>query len=237
LLAFGFTGGSGVRDVDASKADIAGTETELVALSGKFPDGTFLFGDGVTEKKFKEGAGNYDLLHLAVHGSGDTGEDYSATLYFRDSEGEEDGRLYWYELYGMNLKASLAVLSSCESGIGKTYRGEGMLSMANAFTFAGCSNVVMGLWKVDDQVSVKLMDKFYSELLEGMAIDEALALAKRTYLASADQVSANPKIWGSLVAYGEAQVIKPDEIHAGWVVVAIAVLAAAVFLLVRKTRK
>jgi CHAT domain-containing protein len=237
LLAFGFTGGSDVRSGDASKAEISGTETELVTLSGKFPNGTFLYGSGVTEKKFKDEAANYDLLHLAVHGSGDTGEDYSATLYFRDEDGGEDGRLYWYELYGMNLKASLAVLSSCESGIGKTYRGEGMLSMANAFTFAGCSNVVMGLWKVDDQVSVKLMDTFYSELLEGTAIDEALALAKRTYLASADQVSANPKIWGSLVAYGEAQVVRPDEIHTGWVVLAVVVLVAAIFLLVRKTKK
>jgi CHAT domain-containing protein len=237
LLAFGFTGGSDVRSSDASMAEISGSETELVALSGKFPDGTFLYGNGVTEKKFKEEAGNYDLLHLAVHGSGDTGENYSATLYFRDADGNEDGRLYWYELYGMNLKASLAVLSSCESGIGKTYRGEGMLSMANAFTFAGCSNVVMGLWKVDDQVSVKLMDTFYSELLDGMAIDEALALAKRTYLASADQISANPKIWGSLVAYGEAQVVKPDEVHTGWFVLTIVVLATAIFLLIRKTKK
>ncbi|HMJ70763.1 MAG TPA: CHAT domain-containing tetratricopeptide repeat protein [Cyclobacteriaceae bacterium] len=233
LLAFGFTGRSG----EASNTAIAGSETELLALSEKFPDGTFLYGAGVTENNFKIKAGDYDLLHLAVHGSGDTGEDYSATLYFGDADGPEDGRLYWYELYGMNLQASLAVLSSCESGIGKTYRGEGMLSMANAFTFAGCSNVVMGLWKVDDQVSVKLMDTFYSELLHGMAIDEALALAKRTYLASADQISANPKIWGSLVAYGEAQVVRPDELHTGWFVLALTVLVVGIVLLVRKTRK
>jgi CHAT domain-containing protein len=240
LLAFGFTGRSDVRSgngQEASRADIAGAETELLTLSGKFPEGTFLYGAGVTEKNFKSEAGNYDLLHLAVHGNGDTGQDYSATLYFKDAEGPEDGRLYWYELYGMNLRASLAVLSSCESGIGKTYRGEGMLSMANAFTFAGCSNIVMGLWKVDDQVSVKLMDTFYSELLEGMAIDEALALAKRTYLASADQVSANPKLWGSLVAYGEAQVVRPGELHTGWFVLAMVVLITGITLLVIKTRK
>lgn len=237
LLAFGFTGGATERSVDFTAAEIAGSEVELVALSNKFPDGTFLYGDGVTEKNFKEKASGFDVLHLAVHGSGDTGEDYSATLYFRDKDGLEDGKLYWYELYNMNLRASLAVLSSCESGIGKTYRGEGMLSMANAFTFAGCSNIVMGLWKVDDQVSVKLMDTFYSELLDGMAIDEALALAKRTYLATADQVSANPKLWGSLVAYGESPILRADEISTTWVIVALTALAAGIILLVRKTRK
>jgi CHAT domain-containing protein/tetratricopeptide (TPR) repeat protein len=237
LLAFGFTGNSELRSPDALNAEIAGSETELLALSEKFPAGTFLYGAGVTEKNFKEKAAGYDLLHLAVHGSGDRDENYSATLYFRDEEGPEDGRLYWYELYNMNLQASLAVLSSCESGIGKTYRGEGMLSMANAFTFAGCDNIVMGLWKVDDQLSVKLMDTFYSELLNGMAIDEALAIAKRIYLASADQISANPKLWASLVAYGETPILRADEIPASWVIVALTVLVAAIVLLVVKTRK
>ena len=109
--------------------------------------------------------------------------------------------------------------------------------MANAFTFAGCSNIVMGLWKVDDQVSVKLMNTFYSELLNGMAIDEALALAKRTYLASADQVSANPKLWGSLIAYGESPVLTADKIPTTWVIVALTVLVGAIILLVIKTRK
>ncbi len=237
LLAFGFTGMSDVPSPDPNITDIAGSETELIALSQKFPNGTYLYGPDVTERRFKSDAGKYDLIHLAVHGSSDTNRDYAATFYFRDASGPEDGRLYWYELYSMNLRASLAVLSSCESGIGKTYKGEGMLSMANAFTFAGCSNVVMGLWKVDDQVSVKLMDTFYSELLDGMAIDEALALAKRAYLASADQVTANPKLWGSLVAYGEAQVVRPDEIHTGWFILALTVLLAGIFFLVRKTKK
>ncbi|MEI9918192.1 MAG: CHAT domain-containing tetratricopeptide repeat protein [Bacteroidota bacterium] len=236
LLAFGFTGGANERSVEASKVEIAGTETELIALSDKFPNGTFLYGDGVTEKNFKDKAANYDLLHLAVHGSGDIGKDYSATLYFRDKGDPEDGRLYWYELYSMNLHASLAVLSSCESGIGKNYRGEGMLSMANAFTFAGCDNIVMGLWKVDDQVSVKLMDTFYNELLDGMAIDEALAIAKRTYLASADQISANPKLWGSLVAYGESPILKADKIPMSWVVIALLVLGTAIVILVVNVR-
>lgn len=239
LLAFGFTGGSDVRSAsdDAVSIQIPGSEAELNALSEKFPDGSYLYGADVTERKFKEQAGNFDLLHLAVHGSGDPTEDYSATLYFRDADGYEDGRLYWYELYGMNLRASLAVLSACESGIGKTYRGEGMLSMANAFTFAGCSSVVMGLWKVDDQVSVRLMDTFYGELLNGMAIDEALAMAKRTYLASADQVTANPKLWSSLVAYGEAPVVKANQLRTEWFVLAVVVLIGAVVLLYVKTKK
>ena len=68
----------------------------------------------------------------------------------------------------------MAVLSSCESGLGKGYKGEGMISMASAFTYSGCENILMSLWKVNDQASIELMDDFYEQLLEGESIDEAL---------------------------------------------------------------
>ncbi len=237
LLAFGFTSGSDVRAPSDVTVDLPGAEVELIALRDKFSGGEFFVGDEVTEANFKREARAFDLLHLAVHGTGNTGSDYSAALYFRDKDDEQDGKLYWYELYGMNLKAQLAVLSSCESGIGKTYRGEGMLSMANAFTFAGCKNVVMGLWKVDDQVSVKLMASFYDALIEGQPIDESLTEAKRTYLAGADQVSSNPKLWASLVAYGESPVIKPPAFHVAWLFVALGVLVLGGVVLYVGVRK
>lgn len=237
LLAFGFTAGGDVRAPSDATIDLPGAEVELIALRDKFPDGSFYVGDEVTEANFKKQASGYDLLHLAVHGTGNTGSDYSAALYFRDHNEEQDGKLYWYELYGMNLKAQLAVLSSCESGIGKTYRGEGMLSMANAFTFAGCKNVVMGLWKVDDRVSVELMNPFYSELIEGVPIDEALTVAKRNYLSTADQVSSNPKLWASLVAYGESPVLTKESSPYRFLVVVLMTFiigGVAVYMRVRK---
>jgi CHAT domain-containing protein len=211
MLAFGFTTGSQFRtsrDTAIVNKEIPGSEEELKLLADKFSNGSFYFGRDVTEKRFKLEASAYDLIHLAVHGQGDTEQNYSASLFFRDTvKSEEDGRLHWYELLGMNLKARLVVISSCESGIGKTYRGEGMLSMASAFAYAGCPNIVMGLWKVDDRVSVELMNEFYENLSEGFPVDESLARAKRTYMAIADELTANPKMWASLVAYGNQKVI------------------------------
>ena len=101
----------------------------------------------------------------------------------------------------------MAVLSSCESGLGKGYRGEGMISMASAFIYSGCENILMSLWKVNDQVSVQLMDDFYQQLLDGESIDEALRQSKLHYLERSDELSADPKIWAPLVAYGNSDQI------------------------------
>jgi CHAT domain-containing protein len=233
MLAFGFTGGLPVRSGEGkSGMEIAGTEEELEALAKKFPNGQFLYGKDVTEFNFKHSAPTADILHLAVHGQGNTEQSYSASLFFRDGDGKEDGELHWYELYGMRLKSILTVLSSCESGIGKSYKGEGMLSMANAFALAGSKNVVMGLWKVDDRVSVALMDDFYKNLKEGKTVDEALTISKREYLERGDDLTANPKIWGALVAYGNQDVIKTNK--GSWLIVAAFAVLAALLVAYRK---
>jgi CHAT domain-containing protein len=213
MLAFGFTEASSLRSGEKNRSlnEIAGSALELSSLSGKFPDGEFLTGDASTEQKFKEKASDCDFLHLAIHGQGDSRQNYSASLFFSDADSsQEDGELHWYELFGMHINAKLTVISSCESGIGKSYKGEGILSMANAFAYAGCRNIVMGLWKVNDGVSVQLMNEFYQELKNGKSVDEALAESKRRYLESADEYTANPKMWASLAAYGNQRVVESN---------------------------
>ena len=60
----------------------------------------------------------------------------------------------------------------------------------------------MSLWKVTDQASKDLMNDFYAQLLGGATIDHALRKAKLNYLASADELTADPFVWAPLVAYG-----------------------------------
>lgn len=233
MLAFGLTGSLDDRPdprnaagslAGHSSRTAGGAALELASLAKQFPSGRFFLGDQATKKDFHTEAPRYDLIHLAVHGKGDTEKNYAASLFFKGLG--EEGELHWYELYGMKLKASLAVLSACESGIGKTYKGEGMLSMAHAFAYSGCDNMVMGLWKVNDQVSIQLMEKFYEDILEGRRVDESLTLAKRSYLANSDEFSANPRMWGALVAYGDQRVVEKKK--GPWIFV----LSGALLLLV-----
>jgi len=208
LLAVGFTGGSRLRAPQPELEEIVGAEEELEALAKRFSRGKFLVGPDATEANFKVFSPQYDIIHLAIHGRGDVQSSFSSSLYFRSKyDSLDDGELHDYELYGLKLKALMAVLSACESGLGRDYKGEGMISMASAFTYSGCGNILMSLWKVNDKASTVLMDDFYGHLLENKTIDDALRNAKLDYLESTDELTSDPRVWAPLVAYGSLEPI------------------------------
>ena len=82
LLAVGFTGGQEYRQAATESAVIKGVEEEIKSLEERFNAGKFLVGDEATESNFKTFAPDFDILHLAVHGTGDVKRNLAASLYF-----------------------------------------------------------------------------------------------------------------------------------------------------------
>lgn len=193
--------------------DLPGSALEVFNLSQRF-DGEYFYGKESTEARFKEVAGDFSVLHLAVHGEIDE-EDYdNSRLYFKANENDstEDNLLYPFELYNMDLNANLVVLSACNSGSGTVARGEGTMSLGRAFRYAGVNSLLLTKWEVSDGIAPEIISDFYNHLEEGMTKDEALRAAKLRFLESADNITNNPFYWGSFYILGDS---KPIAINAG----------------------
>ncbi|RYZ59193.1 MAG: CHAT domain-containing protein, partial [Chitinophagaceae bacterium] len=107
------------------------------------------------------------------------------------------------EIYNCDLSSDLAVLTACESGRPGFEDGEGMVSLAHAFHYAGSESMLTGLWKIDEKASAQLMEAFYQNLVAGMFKDEALRQAKLHYLQTAEGRALSPQYWAGLVIMGD----------------------------------
>jgi CHAT domain-containing protein/tetratricopeptide (TPR) repeat protein len=88
------------------------------------------------------------------------------------------------EVAALNLRGcDLAVLSACQTGLGLTAGGEGVLGLQRAFLQAGARTVVASLWRVDDASTYVLMEQFHTNLwVKKQPKLEALQQAQLTVL-------------------------------------------------------
>jgi CHAT domain-containing protein len=147
----------------------------------------------------------------------------------------EDNRLYAYEIYNMKLNAQMAVLSSCNSGFGKMLKGEGMMSLARGFMYAGCPSIIMTLWQVADKSSSELMTSFYKYLKRGKSKQEAMRLAKLDYLETADDLTSNPYFWSAFVVLGDSTPIYRKSGVAYWMIIVTLFLGMVLFIQYRRS--
>ncbi|MBI9035090.1 MAG: CHAT domain-containing protein [Bacteroidales bacterium] len=177
---------------------------EEVSYINEVYDGDVFFDDLASEKLFKDLAKDYNVLHLAMHTLIDDQNPLYSNLVFADNkEGGQDCLLNAYELFNMELKADMAVLSACNTGFGHLHGGEGIMSLARGFLYAGVNSIIMTLWAVEDHSSASLMKIFYKNLSEGMDKDIALQQAKIVYIQQSHQLGAHPHYWAGYVNIGD----------------------------------
>ena len=118
---------------------------------------------------------------------------------------ETNEMLFLNDLYAMNLNAELAVLSACETSMGRYAPGEGVLSLARAFARAGAASTLTTLWKVDDEATKEMMVRFYAALNDHKS--RSAAVTATFDHATSNATFAHPYFWSALTLYGS-----PDEI-------------------------
>ena len=99
------------------------------------------------------------LSGLALAGANRTGQTDASGL------ADNQGVVTAEEIASQNLDGvELVMLSACETGLGKSSAGEGLLGLQRAFQSAGARSVVASLWSVPDEETRALMEIFYTNL-------------------------------------------------------------------------
>ncbi|WP_299259532.1 CHAT domain-containing protein [uncultured Aquimarina sp.] len=226
-LAFSFSSGDNIANTRNlslktfrnSSMDLPGTREEIKAIAN-IVDGNYFYGSEATEQNFKKHVGAYSILHLALHGDVDNERPENSKLYFTKSKDTlEDNYLYSHELFALDIPAELTVLSACNTGTGKIAKGEGIMSLGNAFQYAGTKSLLLTNWEVSDQTTPKIMEYFYKNLKDGKNKAEALQQAKLQFLATTNEETIHPYYWGGFYLLGDTAPIKfQDNSYVYWVI-------------------
>jgi len=115
-------------------------------------------------------------------------------------EGIDDGILTANEIAHVDLRGlDLVVLSACQTGLGEIAQGEGVFGLQRAFKKAGAKTLVMSLWKVDDNATQILMEKFYGNLSKGKSKRKAFNDAQKELRSIDNGKYDDPQFWAAFV--------------------------------------
>ncbi len=185
---------------------------EATAIAGIF-NGEAITGTAATRESFLEQAQNYAIIHLATHAKlNDLNSDYSFLAFTGAADSLDEGKVFIRDLYNLRLPAELVVLSACETGIGKLQKGEGVISLARGFTYAGAKSIVTSLWEVNDLSASEIMKHYYTGLKNGERKEVALYQAKMAYIdKQIEDQQAHPFFWAAFVGIGDMRPLKMNN--------------------------
>ena len=193
LSVFAFSGDEQIKN--DSFIDLFGSNEEAKFIKKLFDldEETVFKGKDATKQNFIESATiNRGIVHISVHGIVDYNQPLESSLVFRD---KNDRMLNGLDVLRLNLDCPLAVLSSCDTGSGRSIVGE-TFHMARPFIVAGAERAITSQWKLHDDSAFELIKSFYTHLKSNHLPHVALSLAKRD-VRQIDQFR-HPYFWASL---------------------------------------
>ena len=182
-----------------------------VQMIGEILQAEPLIGKQATKDEVLKRISSVALVHIAAHGSMETGEIALAPNSTRSSQipDKEDYLLTMKDVLNAQIRARLVVLSCCHSARGEV-KAEGVVGIARAFLGAGARSVLVSLWAIDDEATMEFMKVFYQQLVHGRSASEALNKAMKS-MRESDRFSA-VKYWAPFVLIGDDVTLEFEDI-------------------------
>lgn len=183
-----------------------------------------------SKQNFIENASDYGILHVSSHASSGDFVNPASISFYNDT-------LFLNELYSLDLKPDLVVLSACETGIGKLYKGEGAMSIARGFQYAGAENLLFSLWQVNDLSTSQIMQSFYENYNTSASAYLANHQSKIDYLENEaiSNVKKSPYYWSAFVYYGALEPAESDN-AVFYIIFSIFIASIVLFLILKLKR-
>jgi len=181
------------------------TVTDLAALFQEKPQPPQVLLDVLaTETKVRQTPLNqYRYLFFGTHGflADNLAGVQEPTLVLTqvDNKAPDNGFLTFSKVLQLKLDADLVTLAACMTGVGQVTQGEGVLNFARAFQQAGARSVMVSLWNIPVEESLKFYTTLYKSLKEGKTRIEALKAARQAVRAK----ESHPYFWSGLILHGE----------------------------------
>jgi CHAT domain-containing protein len=184
--------------------ELKGSESEVLRLKDFFTTEGFevqCYLKKDAEKLLFTKLAQPQILHLATHGAVNEDTPELSQILLSGKTAEE-AHLYSSDIYNLRLPVDLVSLSACETGLGKVYRGEGIVGLTRALFYAGAKNIAVSLWTVSDDSTAELMFKFYEKSIkEQKSYGKALQEAKIALQMNEDY--AAPYYWAAFILVGK----------------------------------
>ncbi|WP_447603406.1 CHAT domain-containing protein [Nitrospira sp. Nam80] len=159
-----------------------------------------------TEQAVRERIRGARIVHLATHGYLYPARAMNSGILLAapkssSNDNASDGVLEAWEVASqLTLNADLVVLSACETALGETVPGEGVIGLSRAFQMAGARAVAATQWQVSDLSTARLMVSFHQAVRKGQTKDRALQAAAGTLM---NGETAHPYFWAAFRLIGD----------------------------------
>ena len=189
----------GNPDLGNPALDLPFSEHEVDTIKWNFPRITILTRDRAKESWVDENIQRFGIIHIASHGEFDPVNPlFSAIKLTKDKA--YDGNLEAGEIFGLDIRADLVVLSACQTGLGKITQGDDVIGLNRSFFYAGTHAIISSLWRVSDISTAVLVKQFYR-----MYVDKNKADSLRAAILHVKQSYPHPGYWGAFSLVGDYQ--------------------------------
>jgi CHAT domain-containing protein len=180
-------------------------EREAREVAGLYGNSAPLIGPQATKKSVLSAMVSAEIIHFAGHYVIDESTPLSSKMLLAagDSPDASDSVLPAAEILRHRFdNTKLIVLSACQTGSERYYRGEGAIGLSRTFIAVGVPLIVASQWPIESDATANLMIDFQGIRRSGVATADALRNAQIKMLSGPDKARQLPYYWASFVCVG-----------------------------------